>query len=81
MTELQKNQLIELNYRHAEVMIAMESLKDAIDLWRTGMLSEVVTDKRYKSCLTVIGLAIENLQKEELEPMQELIELLTEKGD
>lgn len=76
MTEFKKTKLKELNGKLAEIMISVDSFKDALELWRTGMLSETLTDKRYKSCLTVLSLAMQTLLRDEIE-MQELIELIS----
>lgn len=74
MTEKIANMLKELNYRHGAVITGIESIKVATELWSGGSLSETLTEKQYKNCLTVISMALEDLQHEELEPMLDLFD-------
>lgn len=78
MTEFQSARLKELERKLSENMCLTESFRDALEIWQAGAFPETLTDRHYKSCLTVLELAMCALLEKETE-MQEVLEHM-EKG-
>lgn len=78
VTDFQKSRLEEPERKLSEIILSTEAFRDALELWQKGAFSEILTDKRYKSCLTVLSLAMQTVLEKEIE-MQELLESI-EKG-